>query len=86
MAVLDLQQESGTFMTVQAEDPVDPEHTEDTVESEHETSEEDDDEENIYSLKQVLEKVTQQKKALADQLEALKQDLAVEQGSQSCGN
>ena len=76
MAALDLQDESGTFLTVQAEDPVDPEHAGDTIESEHETSEEDDNEESISSLKQALEEATQQKQALADQVESLNQDLA----------
>ena len=35
MAALDLQDESGTFLTVQDEDLVDPEHTGDTVELEY---------------------------------------------------
>ena len=35
MAALGLQDESGTFLIVQAEDPVDPEHAGDIVESEH---------------------------------------------------
>ena len=61
MAALDLQDESGTFLTVLAEDPVDSEHAGDTVESEHETSEEDDNEENVSSLKQALEEAIQQK-------------------------
>ena len=76
MAALDLQDESGTFLTVQDEDPVDPEHTGDAVELEYTTSEEDDDKESVYSLKQALEEAIQQKQSLADQVEALKQDLA----------
>ena len=76
IAALDLQDESGTFLTVQAEDPVDPEHAGDTVESEHEISEEDDNEECISSLKQALEEAIQQKQALGDQVESLNQDLA----------
>ena len=40
------------------------------------TSEEGDNEESIYSLKQALEEATQQKQALVDQVEALKRDLA----------
>ena len=58
MAVLDLQDESGTFLTVQTEDPVDPEHAGDTVELEYMTSEEYDDKESVYSLKQALEEAT----------------------------
>ena len=76
MVALDLQDESGTFLTVLAEDPVDSEHAGDTVESEHETSEEDDNEESVSSLKQALEEAIQQKQALADQVESLNQDLA----------
>ena len=76
MAALDLQDELGTFLTVLAEDPVDSEHAGDTVESEHETSEEDDNEESVSSLKQALEEAIQQKQALADQVESLNQDLA----------
>ena len=76
MAALDLQDESGTFLIVQAENPVDPEYAGDTVESEHETSEEDDDEEIVSSLKQALEG-TRQKQALIGGLSwGLKQDLA----------
>ena len=76
MAALDPQDELGTFLTVQAEDPVYPEHAGVTVESEHENSEEDDNEDSIYSLKQALKEATQQKQALLDEVEALKQGLA----------
>ena len=62
MAVLDLQHESRTFLTVQGEDLVDPEHTGDTVESKHETSDEDDDKESVYSLKQALEEAPSRSK------------------------
>ena len=43
MADLDTQDESGTFLTVQAEDPIDPAHAGDTIELDHKTSEEDND-------------------------------------------
>ena len=59
MAVLDLQDESGIFLTLQAEDLLDSEHAGDTVESEYKISEEDDDKESIYSLKQALEEANQ---------------------------
>ena len=81
MAALDLKDELGTFLTVQAEDPVDWEHAVDTIEMEHETSEDDNNEESVYFLKQALEEATQQKQALADQVEALKQDLASSRAS-----
>ena len=77
MAAFDFQDESGTFLTVEAEDSVDPEHAEDTIESEgHETSEDNDDDiESVSSLKQALEEMTQQKRALEDEVAGLKQDL-----------
>ena len=71
IAALDLQDESGTFLTVQDEDPVDPEHAGDTVELEHETSKKGDNEDGVSSLKQALEEAIQQKQALADQVESL---------------
>ena len=82
MAALDPQDELETFLTVHAEDPAYPEHAGSTIKSEHDTSEEYDDEESICSLKQALKEATQQKQALADEVEALNKIwLAVEQGS-----
>ena len=43
MGALDIQDESGTILTVQAEDPIDPAHAGDTIELDHETLEEDND-------------------------------------------
>ena len=59
VATFDLQNESGTFLTVEANDSVDSECSKATIESEgHETSVEDDDDNSISALNQALEGIT----------------------------
>ena len=63
-------------MIVEADDLVDSDHGEATIESEgHKTSEEDDNDDSICALKQALEEISQQKQALEDEVAAIKQDL-----------
>ena len=77
VAASDLQDASGIFLTVEADDSIDSEHDKATIESEgHETSEEDDDNNSVSAPMYPLEEIIQQKQALEDKVVALKQDLA----------
>ena len=77
VAASDLQDATGTFLTVEADDSIDSEHDKATIESEgHETSEEDDDNNSVSAPMYPLEEIIQQKQALEDKVVALKQDLA----------
>lgn len=69
--------ESGTFLIVEVEQPTDLEKVEGSIDLEETNSlEEDNDEDDIHSLKQALEEVAQQKRALEEEVEGLKQGLS----------
>ena len=74
-AGLRLQDESGTFVTVEAEEPTHPEELVEEPVVETDGLQEDNDEDDISSLRQALEEVTLQKQTLEEEVEGLKQEL-----------
>ena len=68
-AGLRLQDESGTFVTVEAEEPTHPEELVEEPVAETDGLEEDNDEDDISSLRQALEEVTLQKQTLEEEVD-----------------